>query len=72
MSKYVEIGYPIYDGMGVYPGLPIPKVTIREDLIKGDDWTMSKSFPPSPLFTNIPCWSTARSKRRTARFPLSS
>ena len=29
MSKYVEIGYPIYDGMGVYPGLPIPKVTIR-------------------------------------------
>ena len=34
MSKYVEIGYPIYDGMGVYPGLPIPKVTIREDLLK--------------------------------------
>lgn len=41
MSKYVEIGYPIYDGMGVYPGLPIPKVTIREDLTKGDDWNGS-------------------------------
>ena len=41
MSKYVEIGYPIYDGMGVYPGLPIPTVKIREDLEKGDFWNGS-------------------------------
>lgn len=41
MSKYVEIGYPIYDGMGVYPGLPIPTVTVREDLDKGDYWNGS-------------------------------
>ena len=41
MSKYVEIGYPIYDGMGVYPGLPIPTVKIREDLTKGDPWNGS-------------------------------
>ena len=39
MSRYVEIGYPIYDGMGVYPGLPIPTVKIREDLEGGDWWT---------------------------------
>ncbi len=41
MSKYVEIGYPIYDGMGVYPGLPIPSVKLREDLEKGDPWNGS-------------------------------
>lgn len=41
MSKYVEIGYPIYDGMGVYPGLPIPTVKIREDLDNGDWWNGS-------------------------------
>lgn len=41
MGKYVEIGYPIYDGMGVYPGLPIPTVKIREDLTAGDPWNGS-------------------------------
>ncbi|HBR08116.1 MAG TPA: hypothetical protein DD735_04370 [Clostridiales bacterium] len=41
MSNYVELGYPIYDGMGVYPGLPIPTVKIREDLTKGDPWNGS-------------------------------
>lgn len=41
MSKYVELGYPIYDGMGVYPGLPVPTVKIREDLTKGDAWNGS-------------------------------
>lgn len=41
MSRYVEIGYPIYNGMGVYPGLPIPKVKLRESLDSGDGWNGS-------------------------------
>lgn len=41
MSKYVEIGYPIYAGMPVYPGLPEVKLEPRERLSKGDDWNGS-------------------------------
>lgn len=39
--KYVELGYPIYEGMPVYPGLPEVKVTLRENLKAGDDWNGS-------------------------------
>lgn len=39
--KYVEIGYPIYEGMPVYPGLPETTVKLREDLNGGDDWNGS-------------------------------
>jgi len=38
MSKYVEIGYPIYEEMPVYPGLPKVKLEGRERLEKGDPW----------------------------------
>lgn len=41
MSKRVEIGYPIYEGMPVYPGLPEVKVQLRESLEAGDDWNGS-------------------------------
>ena len=41
MGRYVETGYPIYNGMGVYPGLPVPKVNIRESLDNGDGWNGS-------------------------------
>lgn len=40
-KKYVELGYPIYEGMPVYPGLPEVKVTLREDLEAGADWNGS-------------------------------
>lgn len=39
--KRVEIGYPIYEGMPVYPGLPEVKVELRESLERGDDWNGS-------------------------------
>ncbi|KHL97503.1 hypothetical protein QW71_01645 [Paenibacillus sp. IHB B 3415] len=41
MSKYVEIGYPIYAGMPVFPGLPEVKLDPRERLSKGDEWNGS-------------------------------
>lgn len=42
MAKhYVELGYPIYENMPVYPGLPEVKVTLRENLEVGDDWNGS-------------------------------
>lgn len=41
MSQYVEIGYPIYDGMPVYPGLPEVTTRLRDDLNKGSDWNGS-------------------------------
>jgi len=41
MSEYVEIGYPIYEGMPVYPGLPEVKLTLRERLDRGDPWNGS-------------------------------
>ncbi|MDO4459295.1 MAG: cyclase family protein [Clostridia bacterium] len=41
MSTYVETGYPIYDGMGVYPGLPVPTITNREKIDEGDSWNGS-------------------------------
>lgn len=41
MSKYVEIGYPVYPGMPVYPGLPETQLTLREDLDGGADWNGS-------------------------------
>ena len=41
MSKYVELGYPVYPGMPVYPGLPEVELVLREDQAKGDDWNGS-------------------------------
>lgn len=41
MSAYVEIGYPIYEGMPVYPGLPEVKLSLRESLDNGDPWNGS-------------------------------
>ena len=41
MSKYVELGYPVYPGMPVYPGLPEVELFLREDLEKGDYWNGS-------------------------------
>lgn len=38
---YVEVGYKIYEGMPVYPGLPEVKVTSREQISKGDGWNGS-------------------------------
>ena len=38
MAKYVEIGYPIYEGMPVYPGLPEVVLDPRERIAKGDYW----------------------------------
>lgn len=38
MAKYVELGYPIYEGMPVYPGLPEVKLEGRERKEKGDHW----------------------------------
>ncbi|MNJ41528.1 Kynurenine formamidase [compost metagenome] len=41
MKQYVEIGYPIYDRMPVYPGLPEVTTTLRDDLNNGADWNGS-------------------------------
>jgi kynurenine formamidase len=41
MSKYVEIGYPVYPGMPVYPGLPETELILREDLTAGAYWNGS-------------------------------
>lgn len=30
-EKYVDLGYPIYEGMPVFPGLPEVKVELREN-----------------------------------------
>ncbi|SDI41476.1 cyclase family protein [Natribacillus halophilus] len=41
MAKYVEIGYPIYEGMPVHPALPQVKLEPNERLEKGDSWNGS-------------------------------
>src|SRR5699024_7517992 len=41
MSTYVEIGYPIYEGMPVHPALPEVRLEPRERKDKGDDWNGS-------------------------------
>lgn len=41
MRRLVEIGYPISNNMPVYPGLPEVKLTLREDITKGDPWNGS-------------------------------
>lgn len=41
MSKYVEVGYPIYEGMPAYPGLPEVKITQREQIKNGNSWNAS-------------------------------
>ena len=40
-TRYVELAYPIYEGMPVYPGLPEVEVQLRESLEKGDHWNGS-------------------------------
>lgn len=41
MKKRVELGYPIYEGMPVFPGLPKVTLDLRESLEAGDDWNGS-------------------------------
>ncbi|GAK04581.1 metal-dependent hydrolase [Geomicrobium sp. JCM 19037] len=41
MAKYVELAYPIYEGMPVYPGLPQTEVDERERIANGDPWNGS-------------------------------
>lgn len=41
MRKYVEIGYPVYQEMPVYPGLPKVEILLREDMDKGAPWNGS-------------------------------
>ncbi|HEX2927428.1 MAG TPA: cyclase family protein [Ruminiclostridium sp.] len=41
MNQYVEIGYPIYEGMPVYPGLPDVTTRLRDDMNNGADWNGS-------------------------------
>lgn len=38
---YVELGYEIYQGMPVYPGLPEVTVASREQISKGNGWNGS-------------------------------
>ncbi len=40
-KKYVELAYPIYEGMPTYPGLPEVKIELKESLKRGDDWNGS-------------------------------
>lgn len=40
-EKYVDLGYPIHEGMPVFPGLPEVKVELKENLEKGDHWNGS-------------------------------
>ncbi|TWH51977.1 cyclase family protein [Sporomusa sp. KB1] len=38
MSKYVELGYPIFEGMPVHPVVPQPQLTPKEQIERGDYW----------------------------------
>lgn len=40
-QKYVDLGYPIYQGMPVFPGLPETNVDLQASLEEGDDWNGS-------------------------------
>lgn len=40
-NKYIELAYPIYEGMPIYPGLPEVKIGLQESLEQGDDWNGS-------------------------------
>ena len=35
---YVELGYPIYEEMPLYPGLPKVQMEYRDSIDKGDGW----------------------------------
>lgn len=39
--KYVELAYPIYEKMPVYPGLPEVNLRRRDNMDKGDEWNGS-------------------------------
>jgi kynurenine formamidase len=57
LSKYVEIGYPIYPGMPVYPGLPEVTLTPREQIAKGDNWngTVLSIYSHAGTHVDAPC-----------------
>lgn len=40
-TKYVELGYQIYEGMELYPGLPETKVAASNSIEHGDGWNGS-------------------------------
>lgn len=39
--KYVELAYPIYEKMPVYPGLPEVHISLRDNMDNGDEWNGS-------------------------------
>lgn len=41
LRKYVELGYTLYKGMDVYPGLPEVELQLRESLERNDAWNGS-------------------------------
>jgi kynurenine formamidase len=57
MSEYVEIGYPIYGGMPLYPGLPEVMLTPREQISKGDYWngTVLSIYTHGGTHVDAPC-----------------
>ncbi len=57
MPRYVEISYPIYEGMPVYPGLPEVVLEPRERLAKGDPWngTVLSIYLHAGTHVDAPC-----------------
>lgn len=56
MSKYVELAYPIFEGMPLHPVLPPVKVTPREKIQDGDPWngTVFKMYTHSGTHVDAP------------------
>lgn len=57
MSKYVEVGYPVYAGMPLYPGLPEVTLTPREQIANGDYWngTVLNIYTHAGTHVDAPC-----------------
>lgn len=57
MSTYVEVGYPIFSQMPVYPGLPEVTLTPREQIKKGDSWngTVLNIYTHAGTHVDAPC-----------------
>lgn len=57
MSEYVEVGYPVYSGMPLYPGLPEVTLTPREQIANGDHWngTVLSIYTHAGTHVDAPC-----------------
>lgn len=57
MSKFVEIAYPIFEGMPLHPVLPPVEVKSRERIQNGDPWngTIFKMYTHSGTHVDAPC-----------------